>query len=149
MTPEPLQVSYKNFVGTLGAPDHVPWLLTDRIVTPVEYCAYYSESLVLLPASYYAAGHHLLSPYNQPLKPVQSLLARSEDEQQLLKSAGVGDLPSAGFVFGGFSNLGKVRPESLNTWHQILKRVPRSYLWLTREPPFQVPIPIQSYHMTR
>jgi len=61
-------VSFKNFVGTLGAPrEVVPWLVADRAVAPVEFRAHFSEAMLYLPESYYGAGHHIFAPHNAPL----------------------------------------------------------------------------------
>ncbi len=56
------QVSFKNFVGTLGAAGGagrqgpVPWVVADRVVAPPDLAGLYDEALLLLPASFYATG---------------------------------------------------------------------------------------------
>jgi predicted O-linked N-acetylglucosamine transferase (SPINDLY family) len=49
LRPAPIQVSWKNFVGSLGADGYVGHLVGDAIVTPPELQGYYSERLFLLP----------------------------------------------------------------------------------------------------
>jgi hypothetical protein len=58
------QVSFKNFVGSLGAaggPNRdgpVAWTVSDRVATPPDLAGLYAEALLLLPASFYAAGEY-------------------------------------------------------------------------------------------
>lgn len=61
LRPAPIQMSFKNFVGTLGARDHVAWLLTDRVASPPELSNLFAERFVYMPGSFYVAGHHLMS----------------------------------------------------------------------------------------
>jgi predicted O-linked N-acetylglucosamine transferase (SPINDLY family) len=49
LRPAPIQVSWKNFVGSLGADGYVGHLVGDAIVTPPELQGHYSERLFLLP----------------------------------------------------------------------------------------------------
>jgi predicted O-linked N-acetylglucosamine transferase (SPINDLY family) len=48
----PLQVGYKNYVGSVGA-EWEPLLITDRTCSPPEFARDYSEHLVILPRSFY------------------------------------------------------------------------------------------------
>lgn len=49
LRPAPIQVSWKNFVASLGADGYVGHLVGDAIVTPPELQGFYSERLLLLP----------------------------------------------------------------------------------------------------
>jgi predicted O-linked N-acetylglucosamine transferase (SPINDLY family) len=148
LRPAPIQVSYKNFVGSLGATrDVVPWLIADRIVAPVEYSAFYSESLVYLPGTYYGAGHHTFDPHNTPPPPPppSSSGAAGCVDDLLTRSQGYvpSDVPADGLVLGAFSNLGKVNSQVWFLWCRILKSNANTALWIIAEPGFGVPSLIQ------
>lgn len=53
LRPCPLQVSFKNFVGTSGAP-WMTHIVTDRVASPPEYSDFYSERLLFVPPSFYS-----------------------------------------------------------------------------------------------
>eukprot|EP00960_Hanusia_phi_P026541 746308-Hanusia_phi.AAC.1 len=60
--------------------------------------------------TYYGAGHHKLPPFSRsrPLELTQEEHARRSAAQlAALEQLGV-DLPTSGFIFGAFSNLGKL-----------------------------------------
>jgi protein O-GlcNAc transferase len=108
--PAPIQVHYLGFPGTTGA-DFIDYLITDRIVTPVEHASYYSEKLVYLPHSY-----------------------QVNDQQQKIapcdwtrKDWG---LPDQGFVFSSFNLPYKIDSLMFDCWMRILNRIPDSVLWL-------------------
>lgn len=84
------------------------WFLTDRWETPAGYDWFYSERLLRLPDGY--------ACYSPP--------AHAPD---------VADLPALrnGFVtFGCFNNLAKITPRTIETWTEILRRLPEARLML-------------------
>ncbi|KAH0635088.1 hypothetical protein KY284_037874 [Solanum tuberosum] len=118
MQPAPIQVSYMGFPGTTGA-TYIDYMITDEFVSPMNY-AHYSEKLVHLPHCYFVSDYkqknrNVLYPNSQP------------------KRSDYG-LPEDKFIFACFNQLNKMDPEIFTTWCNILKRVPKSVLWLLRFP---------------
>jgi protein O-GlcNAc transferase len=108
--PAPVQVHYLGYPGTTGA-DFIDYLITDRIVTPEDHAAYYSEKLVYLPHCYQV---------NDDLQEIAT--------RDWLRSA-LG-LPDKGFVFSSFNLPYKIDPVIFDSWMRILQQVPESVLWL-------------------
>ena len=52
LTPVPVQVGYKNYVGTMGAAWE-PFIVTDRFCSPPEFAQDYSEHHIFMPYSFY------------------------------------------------------------------------------------------------
>ncbi|KAG5588652.1 hypothetical protein H5410_049086 [Solanum commersonii] len=119
MQPAPIQVLYMGFPGTTGA-TYIDYLITDEFVSPMKYAHFYSEKLLHLPHCYFVndykqINHDVLDPNSQP--------TRSDY-----------GLPVDKFIFACFNQLYKMDPEIFTTWCNILKRVPKSVLWLLRFP---------------
>ncbi len=110
LRPAPIQISWLGFPGTTGA-DFFQCILTDRIVTPEDQAAYYTERFVYLPNSYLITDH----------------CQKISDQQ--FKRADFG-LPEFGFVFCSFNQSFKIEPKIFDVWMNILKNVPNSVLWL-------------------
>lgn len=108
--PAPVQVSYLGFPGTLGA-TYIPWRITDRVASPLAQRAYWTESLVYLPDTFY------IYDVDEPLVPQD--VSRAEY-----------GLPEDGFVFYAFHNYYKIDPPIFAAWMRVLRRVPGSVLWL-------------------
>ena len=108
--PAPIQVNYLGYPGTLGAP-HIDFLIGDRWVTPPEHDAFYTEQVVRLPDSYQVNDRHRVI--------ADKVFTRAE----------LG-LPEKGFVFCCFNNNYKITPHIFDIWMRLLKKVPRSVLWL-------------------
>lgn len=115
-----LQVSYLGYCGTMGAP-YMQYMLSDNIVTPSEHRRYYQEKIIALPHSYFVNDHR------------QS--AREAAERINMPDRARYGLPEGVFVFCCFNQLYKVDPAIFDVWMRLLKRVPRSVLWLLRFPP--------------
>jgi protein O-GlcNAc transferase len=107
--PAPIQVSYLGYPGTMGAP-FIDYLVGDRVVTPLEHAADYSETLVLLPASYQV--NDAARPIGEP--PCRARLG----------------LPETDLVFCCFNSAFKFNPEVFDAWARILQATPRAVLWL-------------------
>ena len=109
--PARLQVNYLGYAGTIGA-SHLDYLIGDKIITPPEHAAYYSEKLVQLPVCY-------LPPSARP--------APNDDNTVTRAACG---LPENGIVFAAFNNSYKITPEIFSIWMRLLERIPGSVLWL-------------------
>ncbi|MBT8366732.1 MAG: tetratricopeptide repeat protein [Deltaproteobacteria bacterium] len=108
--PAPIQVHYLGYPGTIGA-DFIDYLITDKIVTPVEHAPFYSEKLVFLPHCYQVNDHQ------------QEIASRDWNREAL-------GLPDTGFVFSSFNLSYKIDPVMFDCWMRILLQVPNSVLWL-------------------
>jgi predicted O-linked N-acetylglucosamine transferase (SPINDLY family) len=111
LRPAPVQASWLSYPGTTGA-EFIDYLVGDRIVTPPERAADFSEKLVLLPHCYLITDHE---------QPISATSARRGDY----------GLPDRGFVFCSLNNSYKFEPEIFGVWMRILAQVAESVLWLT------------------
>ena len=121
LRPAPVQVSYMGFCGTLGA-DYVQYLVADDVVIPEDHAPHYAEAVVRLPHSYFVNDHAQSAGY-------------IFQEETLPSRADYGVSADASFVFCNFNQIYKIDPTILDVWCRILKRVPKSVLWLLRFPP--------------
>jgi protein O-GlcNAc transferase len=120
LKPAPIQCSYMGFPATTGA-EFLQYLITDKIVAPPEVHQAYSEKLALMPNCYF------VNDYKQSHMDVikeENMPSRSE----------VG-LPEDKVIYSCSNQLYKYDPDTLAAWCRILKRVPKSVLWLLRFPP--------------
>jgi protein O-GlcNAc transferase len=108
--PAPIQVRYLGFPGTTGA-SFFDYLLTDRIMTPPDQAAHYSEHFVYMPHCYQ------INDYKQPIA----------NNRWQKKEMG---LPENRFVFCSFNQAYKIEAQMFDCWMRILGRVPDSVLWL-------------------
>jgi protein O-GlcNAc transferase len=109
LRPAPIQVNYLGYPGSMGAP-FIDYIIGDRVVTPFDHAADYSETIIQLPASY---------QINDSLRPITAPPSR----------AALG-LPASEMVFCGFNSAFKLNPEVLDAWSGILRETPGSILWL-------------------
>jgi predicted O-linked N-acetylglucosamine transferase (SPINDLY family) len=107
--PAPIQVNF-NCPGTTGA-DYVDYIVTDRIIVPLEHHPYYTEKVVYLPDTFQANDSQRRIAERTP--------SRSE--------AG---LPEKGFVFCSFNNSYKFRSPVFDIWMRLLLKFEGSVLWL-------------------
>jgi protein O-GlcNAc transferase len=91
-------------------------LITDRIVTPEDHAAYYSEKLVFLPDCYQVNDDQ------------QEIAIRDWSRKDL-------GLPDKGCVFSSFNLPYKFDPVVFDCWMRILAQVPGSVLWLFDDNP--------------
>ena len=106
----PIQISYLGFPGTLGD-RNLDYIIGDKFVTPLEDKAFFTEEIIQMPHSYQV---------NDSTKIISRKKVSRFDE----------GLPETGFVFSCFNNNYKIGPEEFDIWCRILKRVPKSVLWL-------------------
>jgi protein O-GlcNAc transferase len=111
--PAPVQVTYLAFPGTSGAA-FFDYILTDRIVCPPEYQAYYSEKFAYLP--------HCYQINDQNQKIADGATARS-----------TWGLPNQGVVFCSFNQSYKIEQQRFGAWMNILSNTPGSVLLLLRD----------------
>eukprot|EP00941_MAST-03F_sp_MAST-3F-sp1_P000593 g593.t1 len=132
--PAPIQVTWLGFAGTSGAGSFyqsgfIDYIIVDKIVTPPHSTIvskfaidelkietvqkqHFSERLVYLPHVY------------QPQNTAQHI------EVKLFQNL---DGKHSNFVFVCFNRKSKISPKIFDTWMKIMKRVPRSILWLYNE----------------
>ena len=110
LRPAPLQVIYCGFPCTMGAA-FMDYFITDAVCSPPGQESQFSEKLVYLPGSCMIYNNH------------QALSERALSRTAL-------GLPQQGFVFCCFNNSYKIEPVMFEVWMRILKRTPRSVLWL-------------------
>ena len=110
MHPAPIIVSWLGYPGTLGHPRLADYIIGDRIVTPLDNAADFSETIVQMPHCY------------QP----------NDSNREIGKKPSRGDvgLPEDGFVFCSFSAPYKISPQAMNVWCKLLAQIPGSVLWL-------------------
>jgi len=110
MRPAPVQVSYVGFPGSTGAA-FIDYALTDRIVTPPGSEAHYAEAFCYLPDCY------MPNPAWPP-------------ERGAATTRAAEGLPPDELVFCCLGAHYKIERASFERWMALLKRVPRSVLWL-------------------
>ncbi|HEY6239293.1 MAG TPA: tetratricopeptide repeat protein [Burkholderiales bacterium] len=111
--PAPIQVGYLGYPGTMAA-EFMDYLIADRFVLPEEHKAFYSEKVVCLPESY------------QVNDSKREIAASTPTRLEL-------GLPETGFVFCCFNNSYKFTPAMFDVWMRLLKKVPRSVLWVLKD----------------
>ena len=107
--PAPKQGTYLGFIGTTG----MPWfdfVIADPFALPSESTHYFTEKPLYLNTSFI--------PVNKDINEIRTA-KRSEY-----------DLPDNAFIMAAFGNIYKITPEMFETWLKILKKIPRSILWL-------------------
>ena len=87
------------------------YIIADSVIMPGDHFGFFSEKICLLP--------HCYQPNDRK---------RKISERQYLR-AELG-LPQEAFVFCCFNNSWKITPEVFECWMTLLRRVPRSVLWL-------------------
>jgi predicted O-linked N-acetylglucosamine transferase (SPINDLY family) len=112
--PAPVIVNYLVYPGTSGSEAH-DYIVVDRIVAPPEHSQHYAERLLLLPPSYQVSIYDHLEGMPDFQKEDGSRDNARDD--QILKIC-------------NFNKIDKLDPLSFRMWMQILRRVPRSRLYL-------------------
>jgi len=112
LKPSPIQVRYLGMAGTTGA-SFFDYLITDKIVTPIEHAPFYTENFVFMPHCYQVNNNR------------QAVGNQSLNRKRL-------SLPAKGFVFGSFATSYKIDQDLFHTWMNILSKVRGSVLWLLK-----------------
>ncbi len=111
----PIQATWLGFPGSVTDVD-LDYTIGDRFVLPASSEAHYHEKLVRMPDTY--------QPNDPANRPKPRPTTRAE----------VG-LPEDAFVFASFNANRKINTEILDVWCSILKRAPKSVLWLMLSSP--------------
>ncbi len=106
----PIQISYLGFPGTIGD-KNLDYIIGDKFVTPLDQKELFTESIIQMPHSYQV---------NDDTKKISRKKITRQDE----------GLPENRFIFSCFNNNYKIGPDEFDVWCKILKRVPKSVLWL-------------------
>ena len=112
LRPAPVVATYLGFPGTTGA-GFIDYILTDRIVSPEDHAAFYSETFAYLPHCYQVNDR------------TQAIAG------DRVTRAGCG-LPGDAFVFCSFNKNYKIEPAMFGVWMDLLAGTPDSVLWLMR-----------------
>eukprot|EP00939_MAST-03C_sp_MAST-3C-sp1_P005534 g5534.t1 len=135
--PATVTAAYLGFPSSTGSAHDVA--ITDRVATPVDIASkFYSEPLLLFSSSsYFATSHAATYELNREekghywMEPDISgdLLTAEEREnfERVLRAKRDGRV-----VYSNFGQLYKITPTILRVWCNILKRVPRSVLWMVK-----------------
>jgi protein O-GlcNAc transferase len=108
--PAPLQLHYLGYPGSLGAP-FIDYLIADEYVIPASQVQHFAEKILYLPGCY--------------------LVHDSQDQPGLgIQQRSVHRLPQDVFVFCAFSSPHKFNERMWEVWMRLLKRLPKSVLWL-------------------
>jgi len=107
--PAPVQAAYLGYPGTSGA-SFIDYIIGDRVTTPLEHAANYSEHIAQLPNSYQPNDTGRALP---PCPPRAEL-----------------GLPDDAVVLCCFNQTYKLSPHMLDLWARILAGAPRAVLWM-------------------
>jgi predicted O-linked N-acetylglucosamine transferase (SPINDLY family) len=107
--PAPLQITYLGFPGPTGLP-WIDYVIADRYLIPDQLTQYFTEKPLYLPHCFQV----------------------SDSKREVAPKPSRADyfLPEDAFVFCAFNNNYKYTPEMFAIWMSILRRVPKSVLWL-------------------
>ena len=108
----PIQINYLGYPGTMGS-EFMDYIIADKTVIPENEKINFSEKVAYLPNCY------------QPNTKIDSLI-----EKDFLRSDF--NLPEDAFVFCNFNSSYKITPSIFNVWMNILKKTPKSVLWLLK-----------------
>lgn len=104
----PVQIKWVGMQAHSSGLAEMDWFLTDRWETPEGFEAFYSERLLRLPDGYVCYSP---APHAPDVVPLPAL--------------------TNGFItFGCFNNLAKITPQVIETWAEILRRLPDARLIL-------------------
>jgi len=107
--PAPVQAAWLGYPATTGAP-FIDYLIGDRVVTPLEHAAHYTEHIAQLQGCYQP---------NDTARPLPPCPPR----------AALG-LPEDAVVLCCFNQTYKLSPRMLDLWARILAGAPRTVLWM-------------------
>jgi predicted O-linked N-acetylglucosamine transferase (SPINDLY family) len=106
----PLQLNFLGYPGTMSL-QCIDYLIADRTLIAEGEREHYSESILYLP--------HCYQPNDRKRKVSTKVFSNLECA-----------LPEDSFRFACFNASYKITPDIVNSWANILSRVPRSILWL-------------------
>ena len=151
--PAPVQVNFKGFPWSTGAA-FSQYSTGDRIATPPEHRAHYTEHLLLLSTTYHVNGHwHRFAAPPPPQRAADLVFEEKIQGGGFIQSKSSNGVDGAEVFFGGggekvlvrfpvghhvfcsFNRQVKLDPETWEVWTQILRKVPLAVLWLLRFEP--------------
>ena len=114
--PSPIVVNYLGYPGTTGG-SFTDYIIADATVAPAEdiSAGIYTEKVVYLPYIYQVNAYDISLP-------TKTMLNNDENENDFL-------------IFGNLNTINKLEPMVFKLWMSILRRVPRSVLWLLEPRP--------------
>lgn len=112
--PAPLHVTYLGFPGPTGLPN-IDYVIADRYVLPEALQPYFTEKPLYMPSCF---------QMNDRQRAIGPKPTRASCK-----------LPEDAFVYCAFNNNFKFTPEMFAVWMRILKRVPKSVLWIVADSP--------------
>jgi predicted O-linked N-acetylglucosamine transferase (SPINDLY family) len=113
--PAPIQITYLGLPATTGLPS-IDYVIADRFLIPEDAAPYYSEKPLYMPDVYQVSDRK-----------------RSVGSKPSRASCG---LPAESFVFCSLNSNYKYTPEVFDVWMNILRRTPKSILWLLSDNPW-------------
>ena len=108
----PIQINYLGYPGTMGS-EFMDYIIADKTVIPENEKINFSEKVAYLPNCY------------QPNTKIDSLIEKDFSRTDF-------NLPEDAFVFCNFNSSYKITPNIFNIWMNILKKTPKSVLWLLK-----------------
>lgn len=108
----PIQINYLGYPGTMGS-EFMDYIIADKTVIPENEKINFSEKVAYLPNCY------------QPNTKTDSLIEKDFSRTDF-------NLPEDAFVFCNFNSSYKITPNIFNVWMNILKKTPKSILWLLK-----------------
>ena len=108
----PIQINYLGYPGTMGS-EFMDYIIADKTVIPENEKINFSEKIAYLPNCY------------QPNTKIDSLIEKDFSRTYF-------NLPEDAFVFCNFNSSYKITPNIFNVWMNILKKTPKSVLWLLK-----------------
>lgn len=109
MRPAPVIVNWLGFPGSMGSPYH-HYIVADDYIIPQSHEKFYSEKVLRMPC---------YQPNDRKRKPSDKKPTRAEM-----------GLPDDAFVFCSFNGVQKLSRFTFDRWLEILRRVPKSVLWM-------------------
>lgn len=116
MQPAPIQIQYLGHPGTMGA-SFYDYLITDKIVTPLEDEQYYTEKFIYLPYTYQITNDIIEEP--------KSLFSKADFQ-----------LPEGKIILASFNQNFKIEQNCFLAWLTILEKNDNAILWLYESNPY-------------
>lgn len=108
----PIQISYLGYPGTTGSKE-MDYIIADKTVIPTDSKKFYSEKVLYVPDCYMCFDD------------TRKISYKYSNRKEL-------GLPSDSFVLTAFHNPSKITSKEFDCWAEILLRVEKSVLWLSK-----------------
>lgn len=118
LKPAPIVVNYLGYPGSTGAL-FFDYIIVDKTIVSQGMAPYYTEKLVYLPDSYQ------INDNNREIGKIEYKRKNF-------------NLPEDGIIFSCFNHTYKIDSKTFSVWMKILKKVPKSTLWLLESNSFAV-----------